>query len=135
MQWIEQHSGLLAWLGGLSLLAFIATLIAIPWLVAKIPQDYFLTTRTPKAMRKSGTRKWLSVVLKNVLGLILLVAGVLMLVLPGQGILTIVLGLSLLDFPGKRPFIRWLVSKPVVYRPLDWLRRKRKAPPLDIPRR
>lgn len=58
-----------------------------------------------------------------------------MLVLPGQGILTIVLGISLLDFPGKRPFIRWLVSKPMVYRALDWLRKKTHSPPLDLPRR
>lgn len=134
MQWVERHSDLLAWLGGFSLLAFIATLIAIPWLVARIPKDYFVTGKTSQLSDKRGGSRWLTVALKNIIGFVLLLAGALMLILPGQGVLTIVLGLSLLDFPGKRPFILWLVGKPAVYKSLDWLRRKRHAPPLNLPR-
>lgn len=130
--WLDQYSVVLTWLGFVSLAAFIATLIAIPWLVARIPQNYFVSP--PKLSPHQGTRHWLFIFLKNVLGIVFIAAGILMLVLPGQGILTIVLGLSLLDFPAKKPFVRWLVSKPIVYRSLDWLRRKTGSPPLDLPR-
>lgn len=131
-QWFEQYSTVLTWLGAISVVAFVATLVAIPWLVSRIPQDYF---SSPTRSSPHHTRSWVFVLLKNILGLVFVTAGILMLVLPGQGILTIVLGLSLLDFPRKRPLIRWLVSKPTVYRPLDWLRRKTGSPPLELPRR
>lgn len=132
MQWLDQYSAVLTWLGGISLVAFLATLIAIPWLVARIPQNYF--TSPPKQAPQDGAGRWIVIFFKNILGLIFVVAGILMLVLPGQGILTIVLGLSLLDFPAKRRFILWLVSHPIVYRSLDWLRRKTGSEPLDLPR-
>lgn len=131
-EWFQQYGHVLAWTGAISVLAFVATLIAIPFLVARIPQNYFMTKTQPQY---SGARYWLFMGGKNLLGIFLLTAGILMLVLPGQGILTIVLGLSLLNFPRKRRFIRWLVSKPLVYRPLDWLRRKTHSPPLKLPRR
>lgn len=132
IQWFEEYSVLLTWLGSLSLLAFVATLIAIPWIVARIPHNYFTSPHSSSPHR--GTRLWLIVFFRNVFGAIFVVAGVLMLVLPGQGILTIVLGISLVDFPAKRPFLYWLVSKRPVYRSLDWLRRKMQSPPLDLPR-
>lgn len=130
--WLEQYGYVLVWVGAVSMIGFLATLVAIPFLVARIPQNYFTTMSRP---RFSGARGWLFLSVKNLLGIVFLCAGILMLVLPGQGILTIVFGLSLLNFPRKRRFIRWLVSKPLVYRPLDWLRRKTHSPPLDLPRR
>ena len=54
-----------------------------------------------------------------------------MLVLPGQGILTILAGIMLLDFPGKHRLLRWIVAHPQVLRTLNWLRR-RGHPPLYL---
>jgi uncharacterized membrane protein YbaN (DUF454 family) len=65
--------------------------------------------------------------------LVLLVAGVLMLVLPGQGLLTVFIALVLLDFPGKFRFERWLVQRRSVGRALQWMRRHGGAPPFEIP--
>ncbi|NIV30742.1 MAG: hypothetical protein GWN58_14950, partial [Anaerolineae bacterium] len=70
-------------------------------------------------------------VLKNLLGLVLLVAGVAMLVLPGQGLLTIVIALTLLNFPGKYHLERWVVSRPPVYRAINWIRRRRGVAELE----
>jgi hypothetical protein len=68
------------------------------------------------------------------LALVLVVLGVAMLVLPGQGILAILLGVMLGDFPGKLRLQQWILARPNVMKTLNWLRRKFKKPPLEKPR-
>jgi len=72
-------------------------------------------------------------VVKNVVGWLLVGAGVAMLVLPGQGILTLLVGLTLVNFPGKRDLELWLVRRVPVRRALDWIRRRAGRPPLQLP--
>ncbi len=124
-----------AWLGLLSILMFFGTLLIIPWLILKIPDDYFLHD-------KPGHLTWqdehpviriILLILKNLLGLLLLLAGIAMLVLPGQGLLTILLAVILLDFPGKYRLKLWLVRKPRVLKSMNWLRRRYRQPPLRMP--
>lgn len=131
--WLEANEVVLWSLGGASLFMFVATLIAVPIIVVRIPADYF--TRPER-----GTRLILEhhpvlglfvLVLKNLLGLILLVAGIAMLVLPGQGLLTIVIALTLLNFPGKYHLERWVVSRSLVFRSINWIRRRRGVPELE----
>ncbi len=66
----------------------------------------------------------LVLLLKNLLGFILFIMGIFMLVLPGQGILTLLAALVLLDFPGKFLLLRWMARKDRVIRSLNWIRRK-----------
>ena len=61
---------------------------------------------------------------KNVLGAIFVVAGLIMLVLPGQGIFTILIGIMLLDFPGKYRLERWIVARRPVLQSINWLRQR-----------
>jgi len=61
-----------------------------------------------------------------------LVAGIAMLVLPGQGVLTIVIGIMLLDFPGKYRFERSLAARRPVLRSINWLRRRANRPLLHV---
>ncbi|MFW8600083.1 PGPGW domain-containing protein [Desulfobacterota bacterium M19] len=121
----------LLWLAAFSVLTFIGSLLIIPILLVRIPVDYFVaeTGRSPRI----SLLILLSRVLKNISGLVLLGAGILMLFLPGQGLLTIVIALSLLDFPGKRALELRLIRQPRVYKAINWLRRKYKRPPLIIP--
>jgi hypothetical protein len=72
------------------------------------------------------------VVAKNLLGYILIVAGILMLVLPGQGTWTIVVGIMLLNFPGKYKLERWIVSRGPVLRSINWVRRRAGRDPLVL---
>ena len=130
--WLDLHQDGLAWLGSISLIVFVASLIIVPWLVGRIPQDFFVKA-APR--RNYGPLHWFVIFFKNLLGLAFLLAGIAMLVLPGQGILTMVLGITLLDFPAKSRLLRWMVSQPAVYRSLDWLRKKTGSEPLDLPRR
>jgi hypothetical protein len=77
--------------------------------------------------------RFLILIIKNIFGMVLLLAGISMLVLPGQGILTIMMGLVLLNFPGKRRFERWLIRKQSILRALNWLRRRAGHAPLLEP--
>ncbi len=72
---------------------------------------------------------------KNLLGLILLLAGLIMALplVPGPGVLTVLLGLALLDLPGKRRIERWLVARPSVFAALNKLRSKHNQVPLEAP--
>jgi uncharacterized membrane protein len=105
----------------LSTVTFVLSLVIIPFLVARLPRDYFT-----RLVHSSGQPKNLvKEILKNLLGLLLLAAGGAMLFLPGQGILTIVLALMLLSFPGKRPLMRHFLSWRRLQRALNWLRKKK----------
>jgi hypothetical protein len=73
-------------------------------------------------------------VAKTVLGLVLVIVGVVMLVAPGQGLLTIAVGLMLAEFPGKFRAERWLVTRPKTWRSLNWIRKRAKKPELKRPR-
>jgi hypothetical protein len=53
-----------------------------------------------------------------------------MLFLPGQGLLTMITGLLLIDYPGKFRLERKIVNTPAVLKSLNWLRAKAKKPPL-----
>jgi len=55
-----------------------------------------------------------------------------MLVLPGQGLLTILFGIALLDFPGKYRLERRIVSYPKVLNSINWIRKKANKKPLVI---
>ena len=71
--------------------------------------------------------------LKNLIGALLLVLGVIMLFVPGQGLLTMLIGLMLMNFPGKYRLERWLVRRSGVLNSLNWLRRRRGRAPFKAP--
>ena len=120
----------------LSLLALIATVIGVPWVVARLPADYFSQAqRSPwhESTEESVLAKLLGV-LKNLLGAVLVLLGLVMLVTPGQGLLTLLAGLLLMNFPGKYQLERWLVLRPGILRGLNWLRRRRNQPAFEAPK-
>jgi hypothetical protein len=105
------------------------SLFGIPIWIARLPEDHFL--RHPVPLRVF-TFRWFLRVLKNVLGLVLFVLGILMLVLPGQGILTLFLAILLLDFPRKRSFELWLLRRPRLAAALNQVRKRANVPPLKL---
>ncbi|MHC4340435.1 MAG: PGPGW domain-containing protein [Planctomycetota bacterium] len=135
LEWIRAHETLLWWLGALSVVTFVATLGLLPLAIIRIPADYF-SRRKPSPDSWAGHHPLLRFALiggKNLLGVLFLLAGVAMLVLPGQGIITILIGLTLLDFPGKRKLELRLIRIPAIHRAIDWIRRRSQRPPLQIP--
>lgn len=130
-QWLQQHEALLAWLFGLSIGSLVLTVLLLPVLVARLPADYFTASRA-EVRRELGVAGWILRVVKNLLGCVFLLAGLAMLVLPGQGLLTILIALLLLDFPGKRGLELRLLRRPGVRTFLDRLRARRGQPPLRV---
>jgi hypothetical protein len=122
-------------LGVVSGVLFIGTLIAIPILIVRLPNDYFI---------KNHRRTWLqnrhpvlrvsAYVIKNLIGYVFLLAGIAMLVLPGQGILTMLIGVSLIDFRGKQKLERKLIGQPAVLRTINRIRQKFGRKPLVVKR-
>jgi len=128
VEWIQAHEAFLWWLTAASAAVFALFLVAVPWLVARIPEDYFAAEKRPKkqsAVNHSYAVLVLLAVMKNALGGLLVLTGVALLVLPGQGLFTIMLGLALMNFPGKFQLERWLISRGPVLRMVNGLRRKK----------
>ena len=129
------YASILPLVGAVSAVIFIISLLSLPWLAAKIPQDYFLYSQRQPSLWRAKTRpifRLLLIVVKNLLGCILLAGGVLMLFIPGQGLLTIFMGLVLIDYPKKFAFEKKLVTIPAILKGLNWLRKKADKPPLNV---
>lgn len=136
LRWIQENQTAVL-IAGASVVAFAASIIAVRWVVTRIPADYFTHRRRPRGMIENqhpALRPALRVG-KNILGWAAIIAGAAMLVLPGQGVLTLFIGFLLVDLPGKYRLEKWLVSKPWVHRPINWFRRRAGREPLARPAR
>lgn len=117
----------------LSLAFFIGSLVAIPYILVRLPADYF-DIRVPRPWMKDHHPflRVLGHVVKNAIGAIFLFVGFLMLFLPGQGILTMLIGISMLDFPGKRKIEAKIIGQKTVLNMINNMREKFGKPPLII---
>lgn len=134
LSWIDRHETLVWSLTLVSVVTFVVTLIAIPILIARIPADYFVRRPVRDWPARRPAVHLLVVLCKNALGVILVLAGVAMLVLPGQGLLTMLAGIMLLDFPGKRRWERWLIRRRPILTAANWIRARHNRPALRLPR-
>ena len=130
-QWIPVH--VLIGLTMASVIGFIGSLIAIPLILVRLPADYF-DTRTPRHWMKDHhpMLRLLGLILKNVIGVVFLIAGFAMLFLPGQGLLTMLIGISLMDFPKKRQLEAKMVGQPTLLSVINGMRRQFDKPPLTL---
>ena len=121
-------------LGVISIIMFVGTIVAIPIILNRLPVNYFQHDLEHKWMEDyHPIFRNIGLVVKNTVGLIFLLAGIAMLVLPGQGILTMVIGVSLLDFPGKRKLEHKLLTQAMVFQAINSIRAKCSKPPFDPP--
>ncbi|MEZ5567638.1 MAG: PGPGW domain-containing protein [Halioglobus sp.] len=135
MEFDPHWQELLLYTSAASVFVFLATLAAVPWVVARLPHDYFARDRRTawRSLPAAPVYTLFMGLLKNLLGSVLVVLGVIMLVTPGQGLLTLMTGLLLMNFPGKYHLERWLVTRRGVLRGLNWLRGRRGQAPFDAP--
>ena len=124
--WISIGSGIM----------LILTAIGIPFAIVRLPEDYLVNDGQAGWLDKQpAVVRWGLRIFKNLLGVVLVILGIVMLVLPGQGILSIVLGLSLVDFPGRHALQCKLIRRPKVIDSINWIRRKFHRPSLILPDR
>jgi len=101
----------------------------------RLPEDYF-DMRAPRTFmpRANPAVRTIAIIAKNLVGFVLLMAGIAMLVLPGQGVLTMLIGISLMDFPKKRLLESKLIGQPLVFSGINRLRARFHKPPLTLDR-
>ncbi|MBT3705527.1 MAG: hypothetical protein HOG18_01550 [Proteobacteria bacterium] len=135
LSWFKAHPGLTGAIlvGSLVLAAVYAVLIYVA--IARMSPDYFTRSdTTPGGWRsRHPLLRVVALVTKNLVGVLLVVMGILMLVLPGQGILTLLIGISLLDFPGKRELEKRIVGLSAVHTAINKIRSRAGQPPMVLP--
>lgn len=101
--------------------------------LVKIPADYFSSSYVKeKNSDQHFSLRWAGMIGKNVAGFILIIAGIIMIFTPGPGVPTILLGLILMDIPGKRPLEARLIKQPAVLSAINSLRLRYDKPPLIL---
>jgi len=123
------------WVAAGSIAMFVISLAAMPFIVARIPEDYF-THHGRHRMSQSSRHPFVElilVILKNLLGAVLLVAGFIMLFTPGQGLLSILFGLMIMNYPGKYRLECWIIRKPLIFSTVNAMREKQGELPLTAP--
>jgi hypothetical protein len=103
--------------------------------LVQIPSDYFVGPKSPQLFRRPHPALALfDRVFRNLIGWFLIALGVALSLpgVPGQGLLTILLGVMLIDFPGKRRMEQRFVAWPRVRDPINALRRRFGREPLRL---
>lgn len=119
----------------LFLASFGLSLLSIAIVMVKIPANYFSSHYRQDFMPDSSWAvRWGAVIAKNVLGVLLIGLGIVLSLpgVPGQGLLTILLGLIMLDIPGKRPLEARIIKRPAVLENINKLRERYGKPPLIV---
>lgn len=136
---LEQYQTLLTWLAAGSAVMLLISILTLPLLAVLLPAD-FLQRIDPARDKPLPPTDWrgrhpamrLTLrILKNMLGVLLTIAGLAMLVLPGQGLITLAFALLLLDLPGKRKLQARLLRSPRLIKPINKLRVRLGRAPLE----
>ncbi len=130
LDWTQVLIGLV-----LFLVSLVVSTLAVGIVLVKLPPSYFSATHSRDFLPNAPFLvRWGALIAKNALGVVLILLGIILSLpgVPGQGILTILLGLIMLDIPGKRPFEARIVSHPRVLSAINSLRARYKKPPLIL---
>ena len=136
ISWSSMNSDLLFLLGSLSIFILIISVFMMVLIISFLPEDYFKSENRNLISSVQNSRypllKLLVLITKNFIGVLLLLSGILMLVLPGQGILTIITGLVFMDYPRKYKFERKLLRQKGVINSINWIRSRLSKPSLKV---
>ena len=134
IHWLEEHAALSSALVVASIVMLVGTLWAGHRFLTTIPADFFRHEHKRFALWQDShpVWRWSVIVAKNLLGGLLILAGLVMLITPGQGVLSILLGLALVDVPGKRTLERKILQRPTVLKLVNRLRARSGQPPLEF---
>ena len=129
--WLTGHSLLLGVMASLSAALLIVTVVAAPWAVSRLPSNYLLQ----RLERSSKQGIWYSVasVSRALLGFLVTLLGLVMLITPGPGVIMLLLGISIAEFPGRNRLLIYLATRPNVLSSLNWMRKRHGKPPFIHP--
>ncbi|MDB5291001.1 MAG: Chemotaxis protein methyltransferase CheR [Phycisphaerales bacterium] len=134
--WLHEHAGVLV---AASIGASVALLLAVAVWAVRMPADYFVRDQedAQRTVPRHPALRMVLLVIGNVAGFALAALGVLMTLplVPGPGIVLVLIGLSLTSFPGKHKLQRRIITSHWVLAPLNRLRAAFNKPPLQVPRK
>ena len=132
---LQEYSAAIGWITTLSIAMLAISTILVPWIMLRLPVDFVTTDRRPASPFTSEHPfiRWVIIIARNLLSTILFVAGLAMLIRPGQGLLTLAMAIVLADFPQKYRLQKWLLGRKPVTKSINWLRKKGNVPPLRLP--
>ena len=121
-------------LGAISIGSAVVSLALVTAVLVRLPKDYFVDTKSRTLHTHHPIVRIVLTILKNLLGLVLVVGGIILSLpgVPGQGCLTIFLGIMLLDFPGKYPLERAILRRPAILGTINRVRAKFQKEPLEV---
>jgi hypothetical protein len=128
--WRSALIGALIFLGSFALNLAIVSIILV-----NIPADHFSNSERKKLWSdRHATIRIVGIIGKNLLGVFLVALGIVLSLpgVPGQGLLTVLLGIMLLDFPGRQHLEQKLLRKPAIINSINRLRGRFNKPPLQL---
>ena len=124
---------------GLGVLMVVVTFVVatgiVSFVVVKLPATYFHPDHDRDVLKdKHPAIRWAGIIGKNLAGVILVALGVLMSLpgIPGPGLVTILFGVMLIDFPGRRQLEHKIVSRPSVHKKINSLRKRFGKKPIKL---
>ncbi|MBN9523243.1 hypothetical protein J0H58_32805 [bacterium] len=113
----------------------VVSALVVGAVLARLPADYFVNPAARTRQQKLHPLAHVLLILgRNLLGYFLIVLGVLLSLpgVPGQGVLTILMGVMLIDLPGKDHAARWLVTRRPVLATVNRMRARVGREPLQV---
>src|SRR5882757_2000422 len=130
MNWLSEFYAGLTWEKilitiGLFVLSFVISTGVVAIVLVKLPANYFSATHAREFLPNSSWHvRWGALIVKNVIGVLLILIGIVMSLpgVPGPGVVTILLGLVMMDIPGKRPLEARITQRPSVLKAINSIR-------------
>jgi len=123
--WLENNSYIFFYAGIVSILIFVFSIVGLRLFIIAIPPDYFINKKRVSALKNRSILLWIIyIVFKNIIGYIFIIMGLAALVLPGQGILMILVGLMMSDYPKKFDLEKKIITIKAVRKGINWIRIK-----------
>ena len=123
--WLENNSYIFFYAGIVSILIFVFSIFGLRLFIIAIPSDYFINKKRVSTLKNRSILLWIIyIVFKNIIGYIFIIMGLVALVLPGQGILMILVGLMMSDYPKKFDLEKKIITIKAVRKGINWIRIK-----------
>jgi hypothetical protein len=120
---------------GVFVASFLGSVIGAAVVLCRLPVDHLRRDLGSADLDRPRWLRVLRAIARNALGVFLVLLGVVLSLpgVPGQGLLTILIGVILLDLPGKQRFERRLMTRPAVFTAVNVIRARFGREPLLPP--
>lgn len=122
--WLKTYGVLLAII---SVASIVGSILFCTLAIAYLPFDYFLAKKRESRIKQPVLRIVLKC-LKNILAVLLIIVGIIMFLTPGQGVLTVLIGIIISDIPGKRRLEHRIIRSGAVLSAANFIRSRFKRP-------